>query len=162
MLENVLSHLKNWFLVPGGVHEGTFVISNNALELSFLQDGQYYRICGSLFNDGLHRYGDPDDRLKNEKFYGTVWALAVPNAVVELSERIAEWEEKNGDSSRSPYNSESFGGYSYAKATDTATGGAVTWQTAFRGELNQWRKAREYAPVKPWRAYAKGDWNESR
>ena len=161
MLENVLSHLKNWFLVPGGVHEGTFVISNNALELSFLQNGQYYRICGSLFNDGLHKYGDPNDRLMDEKFYGTVWALAVPKAVVELSETIAKWEEKNGDSSRSPFNSESFGGYSYAKATDTATGGSVTWQTAFRGELNQWRKAREVAPVEPWRDYARRGWNES-
>lgn len=155
MLENVLSHLKNWFLVPGGVHEGTFVIEYGSLELPFLQEGQYYRICGSLFNDGLHKYGDPDDSLMDEKFYGTVWALAVPKAVVELSETIAKWEEKNGDSSRSPYNSESFGGYSYARATDTATGGAVTWQAAFRGELSQWRKAREVAPVEPWRDRAR-------
>lgn len=155
MLENVLSHLKNWFLVPGGVHEGTFVVLNGGLDLPYLQDGQYYRICGSLFNDGLHKYGDNADILTDEKFYGTVWALAVPKAVVELSETIAKWEEKNGDSSRSPYNSESFGGYSYTRATDTATGGAVTWQAAFRGELSQWRKAREVAPVEPWRDRAR-------
>lgn len=153
MLENVLSHLKNWFLVPDGVYEGTYTIKNGALELPFLQNGQYYRICGSVFNDGLHKYGDSSDILADEEFTGTVWALAIPKAVIELAETIAQWEEKNGEGSRSPYNSESFGGYSYSKATDSATGGAVTWETAFRVQLNKWRKVKENSPVKPWRGY---------
>lgn len=149
MLENVLSHLKNWFLIPDGVHGGTYTIENGALNLPFLQNGQYYRICGSIFNDGLHKYGDAEDKLTDETFTGTVWALAVPKAVIDLAENIAEWQKKNGEASKSPFASESFGGYSYSKATDTATGGAVTWQAAFRVELNQWRKAKEYSPVKP-------------
>ena len=147
MLENVLSHLKNWFLIPDGVHGGTYTIENGTLNLSFLQNGQYYRICGSIFNDGLHKYGNAD--LQDETFTGSVWALAVPKAVIDLAEDIAEWQKKNGEASKSPVTSESFGGYSYSKATDAATGGAVTWQAAFRVELNQWRKAREYSPVKP-------------
>lgn len=151
MLENVLAHLKNWFLVPDGVYEETFTIENGALELPFLQDGQYYRICGSVFNDGLYKYGEWD--LQDEIFTGTVWALAVPKAVIDLAEEIKEWESKNGEISRNPLTSESFGGYSYSKATDTATGGAVTWQAAFRVQLNQWRKVRENAPVKPSRAW---------
>ena len=147
MLENVLSHLKNWFLIPDGVHGGTYTIENGTLNLSFLQDGQYYRICGSIFNDGLHQYGNAD--LQDETFTGTVWALAIPKAVIDLAEDIAEWQKKNGEASKSPVTSESFGGYSYSKATDAATGGAVTWQAAFRVELNQWRKVKEYSPVKP-------------
>ena len=153
MLENVLLHLKNWFLIPDEVHEGTYTIENGALNLSFLQNGQYYRICGSIFNDGLHKYGDAADILTDENFTGTIWALAIPRAVIDLAEEIKAWESKNGETSRSPYNSESFGGYSYSKTTDSATGEPATWQTVFRGQLNKWRKAKEYGPVKPSRPW---------
>lgn len=149
MLEAVLIHLKNWFTVPRGVHEGIYTITNSTLELPFLQDGQYYRICGSVFNDGLHKYGDFEDALQDETFSGTVWALAIPKAVVELSVKIEEWQTKNGDAVASPFTSESFGGYSYTKATDSATGAQATWETVFRSQLNPYRKLRETAPVKP-------------
>ena len=151
MLETVLTHLKNWFVVPRGVHEGVYTIENGALELPFLHNGQYYRICGSIFNDGLHKYGDADDKLQNETFTGTVWALAIPKSVVELSEKIEEWQNKNGEVVASPFSSESFGGYSYTKATDSVTGAPATWETVFRSQLNPYRKLRETAPVKPWR-----------
>ena len=76
MLEQVLMHLKNWFLVPGGIHEGTYTIEDGGITLPFLENGQYFRICGSVFNDGLHQY--PVSDLKAETFDGAVWALAVP------------------------------------------------------------------------------------
>lgn len=155
MLETVLIHLKNWFVVPCGVHEGIYTIENSTLELPFLQNGQYYRICGSVFNDGLHKYGDPEDKLQNETFTGAVWALAIPAAVVELSAKIEEWQVKNGDAVASPFTSESFGGYSYTKATDSKTGTVATWETVFRSQLNPYRKLRETAHVKPWG----GRWN---
>ena len=138
MLEQVLMHLKNWFLVPGGIHEGTYTIEDGGITLPFLENGQYFRICGSVFNDGLHQY--PASDLKAETFDGAVWALAVPQAVIDLAAEIEEWQKKNGDASVSPYQSESFGGYQYSKATDSASGGAVTWQSAFRSRLNAWRK----------------------
>ena len=138
MLEQVLMHLKNWFLVPGGIHEGTYTIEDGGITLPFLENGQYFRICGSVFNDGLHQY--PASDLKAETFEGTVWALAVPQSVIDLASEIEAWQKKNGEASVSPYQSESFGGYSYSKATDSASGGAVTWQTAFRSRLNAWRK----------------------
>lgn len=157
MLEAVLTHLKNWFVVPRGVHEGIYTIENSTLELPFLQNGQYYRICGSVFNDGLHRYGDIEDKLQNETFTGTVWALSIPKAVVDLAEKIEEWQTKNRETVESPFTSESFGGYSYTKATDAVTGAVATWETVFRAQLNPYRKARENAPVKPfggrWNAY---------
>ena len=138
MLEQVLMHLNNWFLVPGGIHEGTYTIEDGGVTLPFLADGQYFRICGSVFNDGLHQYNVLD--LTDETFTGTIWALAIPKAVIELADEIQKWQEKNGEASVSPYQSESFGGYSYSKATDAETGGAVTWQSAFKQQLGAWRK----------------------
>lgn len=144
MLEQVLRHLNNWFLVD--IHEGTFTVENGSIALPFLQTNQYFRICGSVFNDGLHLYPAVD--LTDETFTGTVWALAVPKAVVTLSIDIAAWEEKNGEAVLSPYASESFGGYSYTKASGgKADTSAVTgWQDAFKGRLNDWRKLKGVEP----------------
>ena len=138
MLEQVLMNIRNWFPVKGGIHSGTFTIKDGGVTLPFLADGQYFRICGSVFNDGLHQYNVLD--LTDETFTGTIWALAIPQAVIELAAEIEAWETKNGDASVSPYQSESFGGYQYSKATDSASGGAVTWQTAFHSRLSAWRK----------------------
>ena len=143
MLEQVLRHLNNWFLVE--IHEGTFTVEKGSIALPFLQNGQYFRICGSVFNDGLHQY--PVIDLTDETFTGTVWALAVPKAVVTLSTDIAAWQEKNGEAIASPYQSESFGGYSYTKRSAGSDGGTLNgWQDAFRGRLNDWRKLKGVRP----------------
>ena len=135
MLEQVLMHLNNWFLVPCGIHEGTYTIEDGSIALPFLLDGQYFRIVGSVFNDGLHQY---PESLIDETFTGSVWALAVPKSVIDLAADISAWQEKNGDAG--PYASESFGGYSYTRSTDATTGGPVTWQSVFRSRLAKWRK----------------------
>jgi hypothetical protein len=143
MLEQVLRHLNNWFLVE--IHEGTFTVENGSIALPFLLTNQYFRICGSVFNDGLHQYSATD--LTDETFTGTVWALAVPKAVVALAEDIAAWQEKNGEAVASPYQSESFGGYSYAKRSAGSDGSALNgWQDAFRDRLNDWRKLKGVEP----------------
>ncbi len=143
MLEQVLRHLNNWFLVD--IHEGTFTVENGSIALPFLLNGQYFRIIGSVFNDGLHQY--PATGLIDEIFAGCVWALAVPKAVVALSEDIAAWQEKNGEAVASPYQSESFGGYSYAKRNAGNDSGTLNgWQDAFRGRLNDWRKLKGVEP----------------
>ena len=138
MLEQVLMNIRNWFTVEGGIHSGTFSIKDGGITLPFLADGQYFRICGSVFNDGLHKYPAAD--LVDEKFSGAIWALAIPPAVVDLADEIQKWQGKNGEVASSPFSSESFGGYSYSKATDAETGGAVTWQSAFKKQLSAWRK----------------------
>ena len=138
MLEQVLMNIRNWFTVEGGIHSGTFSIKDGGITLPFLVDGQYFRIIGSVFNDGLHQY--PATDLVDEEFSGVIWALAIPPAVVDLADEIQKWQEKNGAVASSPFNSESFGGYSYSKATDAETGGAVTWQSAFKRQLSAWRK----------------------
>ena len=138
MLEQVLMNIRNWFPVKGGIYSGTFTIKDGGVTLPFLADGQYFRIVGSVFNDGLHQYPAVD--LTDETFTGSVWALAVPKAVIELADEIGKWQEKNGEAASSPFSSESFGGYSYSKATDAETGGDVTWQSAFKKRLSAWRK----------------------
>lgn len=138
MLEQVLMNIRNWFTVDGGIHSGTFTIKDGGITLPFLANGQYFRIIGSVFNDGLHQYPAAD--LVDEEFSGAIWVLAIPKAVIELADEIQKWQGKNGEASVSPYQSESFGGYSYSKATDAETGGAVTWQSAFKKQLSAWRK----------------------
>lgn len=142
MLEQVLSEIHNWFQVD--IRHGTYTIQDGGIALPFLRDGQYFRIVGSVFNDGLHQYGPDMPLLEDEIFTGAVWALAVPKAVVELDGEISEWQKKYGAVIDSPYTSESFGGYSYTKASgagdSTGSGG---WQSAFRARLNPYRKLRE-------------------
>ena len=139
MLEEILRYLKNWFLVPDGIHFDTYTVADGCIELSFLQSGQYFRIVGSVFNDGVYKYGD-EYTLTDEEFTGAVWALAIPASFLSLVEEIEAWQTKNGDTTAGPFQSESFGGYSYTKATDSETGGSVTWQSAFRSRLAKWRK----------------------
>ena len=140
MLEQVLMNIRNWFPVKGGIYSGTFTIKDGGITLPFLADGQYFRICGSVFNDGLHQYNVLD--LTDETFTGTIWALSIPQPVIDLANEIQEWQDKNADALSSPYSSESFGGYSYSKATNSEAGGAETWQSHFKQQLSAWRKIR--------------------
>ena len=133
MLETVLMYLNNWFVV--GRYDDTYTIEDGKLTLPFLAIGQYFRVFGGLFNDGLHQYPAAD--LMDETFDGTIWALAVPKAVISLSEEISAWNEKNG--AAGPYSSESFGGYSYTRATKS-NGQAVGWQDVFAARLSPWKK----------------------
>lgn len=68
MLEQVLQHLNNWFLVPDGIHTGKFTVQDGGITLPFLQTGQYFRVVGSVFNDGLHQY--PAQDMVEETFDG--------------------------------------------------------------------------------------------
>ena len=143
MLEQILRHMNNWFLVDA--HNGTFAVENGSIALPFLQEGQFFRVIGSVFNDGLHQY--PDYEMTDEIFDGSVWALAIPRAVLTLSEEISAWQEKNGEVAESPYQSESFGGYSYTKKSAGADGeAAMSWQAVFRARLNCWRKLKGVEP----------------
>lgn len=136
ILTELCQELRNWFCdMESDVHSGTYTISNGSLSLPFLQDGQYFRIVGSAFNDGVHKGGEP---LRDETFDGAVWAMRIPPSVLELAEEIDGWIQKNGEVVSSPYQSESWGGYTYS-LKNTASGN-VDWRTIFGGSLNRWRK----------------------
>lgn len=141
MLEQILMEIHNWFRVRdsvNGIHPGTYTIENGGIALPFLKDGQYFRIMGSVFNDGLHRYGPDMEALTDETFDGTVWALAIPRAILELAEEMEKWNEKNG--AAGPYAAESFGGYSYTRATGKDGDVLSVWDV-FDARLAPYRKA---------------------
>lgn len=143
MLTELCHEIKNWFTDDSDKHIGDFTISGGKITpLVNLQEGQYFRIIGSVFNDGVHAY---DEELTDElEFHGAVWAMKVPAEVLALSKAIDDWISKNEAIINSPYQSESFGGYSYTKASggSGSAGGALTWQTQFASALNRWRKIR--------------------
>ena len=146
MLTELCKEINNYFDVER--HFGKFTIeSGELLGIDFLQDGQYFRIVGSVFNDGVYQY--PKEGLKDEVFDGAIWAMAVPQEVIALAGDIKDWCDKyqSVDSmAMSPYNSESFGGYSYSKSSggsgDGSGDGSGTWQGAFANRLSNWRKIR--------------------
>jgi hypothetical protein len=125
------------------IHKGTFAVSDGSIEpLSFLQQGQYYRIVGSVFNDGVWKYGETSEQMQDETFDGSVWAMAVPPAVIALSAEIDDWIEANKDALNSPYQSESFGGYSYSKGGSYAndSNAAYGWRNQFASRLSPYRR----------------------
>ena len=136
MLTELLQEIKNYFI--HSVHNvNKLSISNGRLPpLDFLREGQYFRIVGSVLNDGVYQY--PVSNLMEETFDGEIWALAVPPAVIALADEIKAYTESDF-SKPAPYTSESFGGYSYTRAVD-ADGLPVSWQKQFRSRLNKWRK----------------------
>ncbi|MBQ6127096.1 hypothetical protein IJI69_00400 [Candidatus Saccharibacteria bacterium] len=140
MLTELCQELNNWF-DWGDRHYGTYTIENGAIEpLSFLLDGQYYRIIGSVFSDGVHQYGS-DEELKDETFTGSIWAMAIPAEVIALSSEIEAYIATDA-AKPSPYQSESWGGYSYTKASGSSSSGgsASDWQNVFARKLNKWRR----------------------
>lgn len=134
-MNDLCDTLHNYFVREK--HSGTFSIEGGTVVLPFLINGQYFRIVDSVLNDGVYQY--PCSALADETFSGEVWAMAVPPAVVALLTNINEWQSKYGKASESPYQSESFAGYSYSKASG-ANGTPINWETVFSGELAKWRK----------------------
>lgn len=138
MLEAILRHLNNYFIAD--IREGDYAVEGGGITLPFLADGQYFFVRDSIFNDGLHRY--PAFDLVDEEFYGVIWCLAIPQAIINLADEIETWQTKNAEILNSPYTSESFGGYSYTKASGD-NGAAVSWQSVFADRLTPYRKPRE-------------------
>ena len=137
MLTEICAELRNWFVVPDGVHIQTYTISGGSIApLDFLQEGQYFRIIGSVFNDGVHQYPAAD--LTDEVFHGAVWAMAVPPTLIALTAEIEEYNKSDAGKA-SPYISENFGGYGYTKATGS-NGKVLTWKSVFADALNRYRK----------------------
>ena len=134
------TEVNNWFDRGREKWYGTFDIVDGHLTYPVsLQTKQYFRIVGSVFNDGVYQW--PAFDLKDETFEGAIWEMAVPKEVTDLVSAISAYEEKNADAIDKPYNSESFGGYSYSKGGGSGTGGSsADWQAHFARRINKWRK----------------------
>lgn len=138
MIEQVLDYIHNYFVKE--TYRGNFVIESGSLRVDFLKEGQFFKIEGSLLNDGVYQH---PAELVDEEFEGKILSMAVPKAIIDLAEEIQGWIDKYGESMMSPYQSESFGGYSYSKGSvnnGSSKTGMVTWQSVFGTRLNAYRK----------------------
>ena len=139
MLDKLLREL-GWYRRPNKyvnqIKVEKFTIEGGKIAPSdFLKEEDHYRIIGSKHNDGLYQY--PNSDLTDEVFDGAVWVMRVPPALVTLAQQYKEELEKESGKP-SAYISESFGGYSYTKATNSK-GVPLNWKHLHADELNQWR-----------------------
>lgn len=147
MLTEICTELRNFFCSSSDIHIGNYTISEGRLSPPVrMENGQYYRIVGSVFNDGVHR---SDDVLQDESaFTGGVWLMRIPQDFLQLVAEMEAWQDKYGgvDSpNMSPYSSESFGGYTYSKAQGYAGSGGGMLNTVisvFGDRLRKYRKIR--------------------
>ena len=139
MLDEILDYLNNYFVEKRIF--GKFKIEDGTIDTE-AQEGQYIAIRGSVFNDGVYEY--PVSDLKDEEFDGAIWLLRIPHKLINIAKDIEDWQGRQGIDSpvNSPYQSESFGGYSYTKK-NTGSIYDGTWQGVFAGRLSRWRKVRE-------------------
>jgi len=148
MISELCRELRNWFDRDQPQFHGTTTISGGKITDRDFRDAikvnQYFRIQGSVFNDGVYQYKD-DLELTDEIFVGSVTLMAIPKDVLNLAKEIDDWQKKYGgvdSEAMSPFNSESFGGYSYSKGSSngTGSGSGAGWQSVFASRLKNWRK----------------------
>lgn len=156
MLTELCQELKNWFPERDAYgnavgYTGRYTVEDGKITLPFLQDGQYYRVIDSVFNDGVHQYGqEAEGELEDETFKGTICPMRIPKAFLQLAADIAAWRTKyeNPDSpAMSPFTAENyFGDYSYSKNAPGNSAGAgsssASWVSVFADRLTPWRKIR--------------------
>lgn len=132
MIYEVMSHIRNFFVTD--INEGKFTIENGKIKELEFEDGSYILIRNSRKNNGVYCL---PYTLKDEEFEGEVDLLCPPDSFLSLCGEIETYNEKTKN--LSPFASESFGGYSYTRATNS-NGTFQSWQDAYRSRLNTWRK----------------------
>ena len=147
MLKEVCDYVHNYFHLVD--HSGEFTISDGTIPI-VLMEGQRFRIRGSALNDGIYTYystgirndDDTDDEpLYSETFTGFITGMGVPRDFIRLVSEITQWVTDNASTLNSPYQSESFGGDSYTKASSSGgSGGVFGWKDQFKSRLNAYRK----------------------
>lgn len=154
MLTELCAYLRNYFLrdysdPDAYIHHGTFEVAGGQIQaLPFLLPGQYFRVIGSVFNDGVWQYrpGGEAEGMTDETFDGTIWAMQIPPSFLDLADEIESWVADNASALNSPYTSEAFGsgGYSYTKKKGGSSGasGAESygWEDQFASALKQYRR----------------------
>ena len=151
MLTEICAYLNNWFDIDEYHRklprkEGHFTIAEGSLPdlEGFVIEGQCFLIYGSFLNDGVYVYSE-DLKLKDEEFNGVIQTMHVPLDLLTLNAEIDAWTALYGgvnSTAMSPYNSESFGGYSYSKSGESGSGGGSAYDplSMFASRLNRWRK----------------------
>lgn len=126
MLTEICAYLHNYFDYER--HSGEIsivggVISCNGKEIT-LDEGQYFALFRSRIPLGVFNVVPAD-----KNFVGSVWLMDVPEAVLNANTWAEEWKAKNGGAgseANSAFQSESFGGYSYNKGTNSSGKGGMS------------------------------------
>ena len=164
-IDTVCGELHNYFEDKRVI--GDYTIENGRITLPFLVNGQFFRIVGSKFNDGVYIYADnyiildvtweelfednPDwqaisarayadiarRELADETFHGAIWPMNMPRAFLRTCKDVEEYMLSDAGKP-SGFTSENISGfYSYTKGNVTDT----AWQNVFKSTLNRYRKA---------------------
>lgn len=143
MIAQVMDECRNHFWRE--YLSGAFSVKNGMLhELGKGLDVggfRYVIIVGSMQHDGLWQVNQGAEgallsgaeNLADETFIGKVYFCAPPADFVQLCSEIEAFTAKYPVT---PYQSESFGAYSYSKA---AGAGSADWRGAFGRRLSTWR-----------------------
>lgn len=154
-LTDICAECRNYFLpdyinLANSIHRGTYTISDGTVsDTSFLLQGQYFRIVGSVLNVGVYENtAEGRASLRDETFTGSIWAMAVPPDFIRLANDIEAWQEKNesiDSKNLSPFSSENISGvYGYSKGGSNSNGGtAVPWQAQFGARLKRYKRVYE-------------------
>ena len=151
MLTEICAEIKNYFTYAKDRHVGDFAIVDGAIVPSIDFSTDYIRIIGSHLNNGVHKLSDESDVLVDEPtFHGAVWIMSPPKDFLDLVAKIEAWQAKYGaidSEAMSPFQSESFGGYSYSKASGggstSGKSSVPTWKSVYASRLNIYRRIRE-------------------
>lgn len=149
MLTEICAEIKNYFSYECDRHIGDFAIIDGHVTPSFDIPTDYIRIVGSHLNDGVHKVSD-NDLVDEGKFHGAIWVMSPPKDFLALADEIKSWQDANGradSTAMSPFQSESFGGYSYSKSSggsSSALGASSvpTWQSQYASRLKIYRRIR--------------------
>ena len=146
MLTEICAYLKNYFeyekyIGNVVVNSGTITVDGKSIALG---EGQYFALFRDRFAIGVFKQGDT---LKDRTFHGAVWLMDVPEAVVKADTWAETWMQKNGGAdseNNSAFQSESFGGYSYNKGSNSngKAGASIFDNAQFAAMLSPYRKIR--------------------
>lgn len=149
MLSEICAEIKNYFTYENDRYVGDFKIEGGVVAPRIDFPTDYIRIVGSRLNNGVHKVSEM--RLQDETFHGAIWVMSPPADFLALVSEIESWQEANGkadSANMSPFQSESFGGYSYSKSSTNSNSQAgvssvPTWQSQYASRLKIYRRIRE-------------------
>ena len=139
----VMRYCANFF--EHGYIDADFTVSEDGVlsPIDGIVSGQYVAVQGSTLHDGVYRIeGGRLDAgsafVPAEVFSGRIWLLHPPADFLNVCRMVEAFENASGKVN-GPFQSESFGAYSYTRASG-ANGGLLTWQEAFSSRLRPYVK----------------------
>lgn len=143
MLTEICQYLHNYFDYER--HYGDISIIGQSVfcdgkEIE-IESGQYFALFRQRIPLGVFQKNE----LTDKTFTGAIWLMDVPKAILDANTWAEQWKVKNmgvDNDANSPFQSESFGGYSYNKGTNKngKAGASIFDNAQFAAMLAPYRK----------------------